>query len=97
MGAEQVTMPEGMVKGPDKVLPRNSVFKMLLISSLQEGKPVFYRQLSTNALALVVKMLRDESYPVVLLKSLIRFGFSRTLIACFIADIKKGHLMALFY
>jgi hypothetical protein len=28
MGAAQVTMPEGTVKGPDKVLPRNSVFKI---------------------------------------------------------------------
>jgi hypothetical protein len=28
MGAEQVTIPEGMVKGPERVLPRNSVFKL---------------------------------------------------------------------
>lgn len=29
MGAAQVTMPEGTVNGPDKVLPRNSVFKIV--------------------------------------------------------------------
>jgi hypothetical protein len=26
MLAEQVTIPEGMVKGPERVLPRNAVF-----------------------------------------------------------------------
>ena len=27
MGAEQVTIPDGIVNGPDRVLPKNSVFK----------------------------------------------------------------------
>jgi hypothetical protein len=34
--AEQVTIPEGIVKGPDRVLPKNSVFKGL--KTLLEGE-----------------------------------------------------------
>jgi hypothetical protein len=28
MGVAVVTMPEGMVKGPERILPKNSVFKV---------------------------------------------------------------------
>ena len=34
---EQVTMPEGIVNGPERVLPRNCVFKSGVVSSLYDS------------------------------------------------------------
>lgn len=41
MGAEQVTMPDGIVNEPDRVLPRNDVFKVYKISFRANRKQYF--------------------------------------------------------
>tara|TARA_Y100000588_G_C14228212_1_gene914078 strand:- start:1944 stop:2180 length:237 start_codon:yes stop_codon:yes gene_type:complete len=51
MFAEQVTMPEGIVKGPESVLPKKSIFNGENTQRRININCVFYSLLAANALA----------------------------------------------
>ena len=57
--AEQVTMPEGMVKGPETVLPRNSVFKSFFYSVKVIGSGVQARARSPGIISTALTLGTD--------------------------------------